>query len=34
MSRAGQVKIVCVGGGQVALSTGCPPDKLSSLAYF
>ena len=32
MSRAGQVKIV--GGGQVALSTGCPPDKLSSLAYF
>ena len=27
----GQVKIV---GGKLHLSSGCPPDKLSSLAYF
>ena len=31
MSRAGQIKIV---GGKLLLSSGCPPDKLSSLAYF
>ena len=40
MNRAWQVKIVCVGGGGVGgggklhSSSGCPPDKLSSLAYF
>ena len=28
---AWQVKIV---GGKLHLSAGCPPDKLSSLAYF
>ena len=32
MNCAGQVKIV--GGGKLHLSSGCPPDKLSSLAYF
>ena len=31
MNRAGQVKIV---GGKLYLSSGWPPDKLSSLAYF
>ena len=31
MNRAGQVKIL---GGKLHLSSGCPPDKLSSLAYF
>ena len=40
MNHAGQVKIVCVcvcvcgGGGKLHLSSGCPPDKLRSLAYF
>ena len=31
MNLAGQVKIV---GGKVHLYSGCPLDKLSSLAYF
>ena len=31
MNFAGQVKIV---GGKLRLSSGCPPDTLSSLAYF
>ena len=31
MDRVGQVKIV---GGILHLSSGCPPDKLNSLAYF
>ena len=31
MNHAGQVKIV---GDKLHLSSGCPPDKLSSLAYF
>ena len=31
MNLAGQVKIV---GGKLHLSSGCPPDKLSSLANF
>ena len=31
MNCAGQVKVV---GGKLHLSSGCPPDKLSSLAYF
>ena len=31
MNCAGQVKIV---GGKLHLSSGRPPDKLSSLAYF
>ena len=31
MNCAGQVKIV---GGNLLLSSGCPPDKLNSLAYF
>ena len=31
MNCAGQVKIV---GDKLHLSSGCPPDKLSSLAYF
>ena len=29
--RAGQVKIM---GDKLHLSSGCPPDMLSSLAYF
>ena len=33
MNCAGQVKIVG-GGGKLHLSSCCPPDKLSSLAYF
>ena len=31
MNRAGQVKIV---GDKLHLSSGCPPEKLSSPAYF
>ena len=31
MNRTGQVKIV---GGKLRLSSNCPPEKLSSLAYF
>ena len=31
MNSAGQVKIVV---GKLHLSSGCPPDKLNSLAYF
>ena len=31
MNRAGQVKIV---GDKLHLSSGCPPDKLSSLAFL
>ena len=31
MNHAGQVKIV---GGKLHLSSGCPPGKLGSLAYF
>ena len=34
MNRAGQVKLWGGGGGKWHLSSGCPPDKLSSLAYF
>ena len=31
MNLAGQVKIM---GGKLHLSSGCPPDKFNSLAYF